>query len=135
MVSTKLREGRRGTITVLEEKPRMRRLIVFITGTLGTPLYLIVLLRLVRDERKRTYNLLRVVNKGAALKPGETAFKQGQDEGANNYRYWTRKAWIIENILRDRVGYYPAKITDNLLNGILEQVQQSNEKPMTFSIK
>ncbi|APO48515.1 hypothetical protein BS614_30810 (plasmid) [Paenibacillus xylanexedens] len=97
--------------------------------------YLTVLLGLVRDERKRTYNLLRVVNRGAALKPGETAFKHGQDEGAMNYRYWTRKAWIIENILRDRAGYYPAKITDNLLNGILEQVQKSNEKPMTFSPK
>ncbi|MCP1137525.1 hypothetical protein NKT34_30150 [Paenibacillus polysaccharolyticus] len=96
--------------------------------------YLTVLLKLVREERKRTYNLLRVVNKGAALLPGESAFKQGQDEGANNYRYWTRKGWIIENILRDRAGYYPAKITDNLLNGILEQVEKSNEKPMTFSL-
>lgn len=97
--------------------------------------YLTVLLRLVRNERKRTYNLLRVVNKGAALQPDESAFKSGQDEGARNYRYWTRKAWIIENILRDRAGHYPAKITDNMLNGIIEQVQQSNEKPMTFSPK
>ncbi|MHA7584731.1 hypothetical protein ACX12E_30795 [Paenibacillus vandeheii] len=97
--------------------------------------YLTVLLRLVRNERKRTYNLLRVVNKGAALQPGESSFKSGQDEGARNYRYWTRKAWIIENILRDRAGHYPAKITDNMLNGIIEQVQQSNEKPMTFSPK
>ncbi|SDM16313.1 hypothetical protein SAMN05428961_110122 [Paenibacillus sp. OK060] len=97
--------------------------------------YLTVLLRLVRNERKRAYNLLRVVNKGAALQPGKSSFKSGQDEGARNYRYWTRKAWIIENILRDRGGYYPAKITDNMLNGIIEQVQQSNEKPMTFSTK
>lgn len=27
-----------GAITVLEERPRMRRLIVFINGTLGTPI-------------------------------------------------------------------------------------------------
>lgn len=95
--------------------------------------YLTLLLRLVRNERKRTYNLLRVVNKGAALQPEK--FKAGQDEGGKNYRYWTRKAWIIENILRDRSGYYPAKITDNMLNSIIEQVQQSNQKPMTFSSK
>lgn len=94
--------------------------------------YLIVLLRLVRDERKRAYNLLRVVNKGAAVQPDTAALQAGQYEGAKNYKYWTRKAWIIENILRDRAGYYPAKITDGLLSGILEQVQQGNEKPMTF---
>ncbi|ETT45259.1 hypothetical protein C162_22023 [Paenibacillus sp. FSL R7-269] len=40
---------------------------------------LTVLLRLVRDERKQTYILLRVVNRGAALHPEESAFKQGQD--------------------------------------------------------
>lgn len=95
--------------------------------------YLTLLLRLVRNERKRTYNLLRVVNKGAALQPEQ--FKAGQDEGGKNYRYWTRKAWIIENILRDRSGYYPVKITDNMLNSIIEQVQTSNQKPMTFSSK
>lgn len=97
--------------------------------------YLILLLRLVRDERKRAYNLLRIVNKGAAVQPDTAALQAGQDEGAKNYKYWTRKAWIIENILRDRAGYYPAKITDGLLSGILEQVQESNEKPMTFSPK
>ncbi|WP_160037235.1 hypothetical protein [Paenibacillus sp. An7] len=56
-------------------------------------------------------------------------FKSGQDEGAKNYRYWTRKAWIIENILRDRAGYYPIKITDNMLNSIIEQM----EKTIIFS--
>lgn len=95
--------------------------------------YLTLLLKLVRNERKRTYNLLRVVNKGAELQPGK--FKSGQNEGAKNYQYWTRKAWIIENILRDRAGYYPIKITDNMLNSIIEQMEESNQKPMTFSPK
>ncbi|CAM4307587.1 hypothetical protein P4H94_23480 [Paenibacillus macerans] len=67
--------------------------------------FLTVLLQLVRQERKLTYNLLRVINKGAALQPG---FEEGQREVGKTYQYWTRKAWIIENILRDRVGYYPA---------------------------
>lgn len=37
--------------------------------------------------------------------------------------------------LMEKDSYYPAKITDNLLNSIIEQVQQSNEKPITFSPK
>ncbi|QQZ64542.1 hypothetical protein JI735_34470 (plasmid) [Paenibacillus sonchi] len=85
--------------------------------------YLIVLLRLVRDERKSAFNLLRIINKGDAAQPEIAALQAGQSEGAKNYKYWTRKAWIIENILRDRAGYYPAKITEGLLSGILEQVQ------------
>lgn len=91
--------------------------------------YLTVLLRRVRLERKRTYNLLRVINKGAALQFG---FEKEQQASSKNYRYWTRKAWIIENILRDRAGHYPAKITDAMLKDILDQVKQSNEKPMQF---
>ncbi|GIP46282.1 hypothetical protein J45TS6_47410 [Paenibacillus sp. J45TS6] len=47
-------------------------------------------------------------------------FKSGQDEGAKDYRYWTRKAWIIENISRNRTSYHPIKIMDNLLNSIIE---------------
>ncbi|WP_348625369.1 hypothetical protein ABFT51_27935 (plasmid) [Paenibacillus peoriae] len=89
--------------------------------------YLTELLTLVRSQRKQVYNSLRIVNKGAALSPG---FEQAQKQGGQNYHYWTRKAWAIENILRERAGFYPAKITLNYLNLFREQVHKSNELPM-----
>ncbi|ALP39412.1 hypothetical protein ASL14_26420 (plasmid) [Paenibacillus sp. IHB B 3084] len=86
--------------------------------------YLTELLTLVRSQRKQVYNSLRIVNKGAALSPG---FGQAQQQGGANYEYWTRKVWVIENILRERAGYYPGKITENYLNRFREQVYKSNE--------
>jgi hypothetical protein len=89
--------------------------------------YLTELLTLVRSQRKQVYNSLRIVNKGAALSPG---FGQAQKQGGQNYDYWTRKAWTIENILRERSGFYPAKITDDYLSRMRKQIDKANETPM-----
>lgn len=89
--------------------------------------YLTELLTLVRSQRKQVYNSLRIVNRGAALSP---AFGQAQKQGGENYHYWTRKAWVIENILRERAGFYPAKITEDYLDRMRQQIDKGNETPM-----
>lgn len=91
--------------------------------------YLTCLLRLVRQERTRIYNYLRIFNR--ANKQQADFVDQAQDMG-ERYEYWTRKMWVIENILRDRAGCFPERITDNYLRDMAENIEKSNCKPMHF---
>lgn len=76
---------------------------------------LLFLLRLARVERAAQYNLLRIYNKagdeGIDLKEYQETFKHQGGE----YEYWTRNCWRIENIIYDRLGYFPEKITDEFI--------------------
>lgn len=89
--------------------------------------YLTCLLRLVRQERARIYNYLRIFKK-ANEQQGDF-LNQAADTGSH-YEYWTRKAWVLENILRERSGFFPAKISDKFLAELLEQIKSVNAKPM-----
>ncbi len=91
--------------------------------------YLIHLLRLVREERTKVYNYLRLFNK---VEDRPSDLEKDKIETGNVYEYWTRKAWIIENILRDRSGFYPERITDGYLTGLASNMIQSNKKTMRF---
>ncbi|WP_368502801.1 hypothetical protein AB3N04_00250 (plasmid) [Alkalihalophilus sp. As8PL] len=46
------------------------------------------------------------------------------------YEQATRKVWSIENKIKDRIGYYPQKITEPFLASYLERIERSEVKPM-----
>lgn len=91
--------------------------------------YLTVLLRLVREERTKVYNYLRVFNK---LEERPADLEDKKIETGREYEHWTRKMWTIENILRDRSGFYPERITDGYLEGLAANMTKSNGKSMRF---
>lgn len=88
---------------------------------------LIVLLRLVRQKRTDYYNYLRLMNKASdqADDFAEHAQLTGKD-----YEYWTRKAWVLENIIRERTGVFPERITDDYLIGMSARAEKINKKRM-----
>ena len=90
--------------------------------------FLIYLLRLVRKERKNQYNYLRLFNK--VMDTGSNEYLEAAQESGKTYEWWTRKAWVIENILRDRMATFPVRVTDYYLSGLIDHIQTYNQKSM-----
>jgi len=89
--------------------------------------FLISLLRLVRAERKQVYNLMRLVNRGNRLQGG---FEASLSDVKADYQFWKRKAYVLENILREQSCVFPVRITDQLLSTMLDQIEQDKHKTM-----
>lgn len=81
---------------------------------------LLVLLRLVREERSKSYNLMRSVQKGSNLIEVDSdtlAFAESE------YRRYTARMKVIEGILIDRMGYKPKRIDDKLLESLKAKIE------------
>jgi hypothetical protein len=95
---------------------------------------ILLLLRLVRQERSKTYSLLSTFNKVMKEEPEEAeSFKESAEEQGTIYDEITRRAWILENILIDRMGYFPERISDEMLLKVREQSLKAQQKLMKIS--
>lgn len=92
---------------------------------------LLELLNYARKERGREYSLLSTLNKG--IDQGGEEYKTAAKEQGRNYEYYTRKAWIIENILLSRMGWFPQRITQNFLDDYKKRCFTSIKKDMKIS--
>jgi hypothetical protein len=91
---------------------------------------LYLLLKEVRDARSQTYYGLQLLNKASKTKK---KLQVTANETGGEYEYYTRKAWVIENILLERQGFFPEKITARVLQYMEEQIQKSKKKTMKIS--
>ncbi|WP_353054178.1 hypothetical protein [Bacillus thuringiensis] len=91
---------------------------------------LYVLLKEVREARSQTYYGLQLLNK---VSKTESTLQATADETGGEYEYYTRKAWVIENILLERQGFFPEKITARVLEYMGEQIRKSMKKTMRIS--
>lgn len=83
---------------------------------------LLILLRLVREERSSTYNLLRMTRKisqGVEVDSGSLALAFAEEE----YRRYTARMKVIEGILIDRMGYKPKRVDDKLLGSLRAKIE------------
>lgn len=96
---------------------------------------LLLALRLARLERHKTYDLLKTFNKASDNMNEEDfqKFEVATEETGNEYDYWTRRCWMLENLLMDRMGYFPQRISNEMLFNIKERSLQAQKKPMVIS--
>ncbi|MGZ0880258.1 hypothetical protein ACWZQY_030420 [Priestia megaterium] len=81
---------------------------------------LLILLRLVREERSKSYNLMRSVQKapeGAGIDKSVIEF------GESEYRLYTVRMKLIEGLLVDRMGYKPKRVDDKLLAALQHRMK------------
>lgn len=90
---------------------------------------LLCLLKHAREYRAQVYKL-RLLTHEAEAQGGSV--EEIQMQSYSDYADATRKAWVIENIIKDRIGYYPQKITDNFLSMYLERIERSQKKRMVM---
>ena len=81
---------------------------------------LLILLRLVREERSKAYNLMRSVQrapKEVLVDSESLAFSESE------YRRYTARMKVIEGILIDRMGYKPKRVDDKLLESLRTKIE------------
>lgn len=102
---------------------------------------LLLILKLAREQRATVYNLMRVFNKASEQvgtnNPSEEQCEQNWESMANEtgkeYEYWTRKCWMIENLLVERLGYFPEKVNEELYGKFVQHNKRSLSKRMKIS--
>ncbi|WP_226530861.1 hypothetical protein [Metabacillus niabensis] len=83
---------------------------------------LLVLLRLVREERTKCYNLMRTIQKApedVIVDPDTLRFAEQE------YRRYTARLKVIEGILIDRMGYKPKRVDDKLLEALRVKIEKN----------
>lgn len=88
---------------------------------------LLHLLQLLRAERRSYFGHVTTFKKAS----NETdQFKEVEAEAGNEYEKITRKVWIVENLLIERLGYIPERISNELLETVLGRIEKSAKKAM-----
>lgn len=88
---------------------------------------LLCLLRHARDYRSEVYKLWLLTHQATAA-CGD--IEEIQEASYSDYEAATRKVWVIENIITDRIGYYPQKVTKKFLAMYVDRIQNSQHKRM-----
>jgi hypothetical protein len=84
---------------------------------------LLVLLRLVREERSKSYNLMRTVQKGSELiEINSDTLTFAEQE----YRRYTARMKVIEGILIDRMGYKPKRVNNKILESLRVKMESEH---------
>lgn len=98
---------------------------------------LVYLLRMARKERSEAYSLRFSIVKGIEQSGDNKEFKElvkdGEQQLYEDYEYWSRKCFVLENIIRERTAFYPASITDQYISKLLYHAERSEKKPMQLS--
>ncbi|MQR84343.1 hypothetical protein GFV16_00090 [Bacillus megaterium] len=98
---------------------------------------LVYLLRMARKERSEAYGLRFSIVKGIEQSGDNKEFKElvkgGEQQLYEDYEYWSRKCFVLENIIRERTAFYPASITDQYISKLLHHAERSERKPMQLS--
>ncbi|MEY2195201.1 hypothetical protein AB7942_21020 [Neobacillus sp. BF23-41] len=66
---------------------------------------LLYLLKMIRKERNDMYHHMQLFHR--AGKEGITGYNEVEKETGRDYMYYTKKAFVVENIIRTRLGYVP----------------------------
>lgn len=123
-------EGNQRVDHVIERRPDEAAIFLSTTALLTfETVDLLFLLKYARSYRSEVYHL-RVISYKAEERKSDQALEEIQQQSYEEYEKATRKVWIIENILKDRIGYYPVKVTEEFLQAYLHRIKQSQKKRM-----
>ena len=91
---------------------------------------LLELLKYMREERRNYFSTMATMKKVSSKIP---EYKEGERMSADEYEMMTRKCFVVESILNERMGYIPKKVTEALILNYDKRVQDPyNEKAMVI---
>lgn len=82
---------------------------------------LLEMLQIARKERSDAYNMLRIVLKSENEVEVDKELKNSVEE---QYRLFTAHVHMIQELLIDRIGYYPKRVDNKLLDRYLSKCQE-----------
>lgn len=90
---------------------------------------LLYLLKFIRKERRDMYHYLKTFQR-AGEQEDTDQFEEIEKETGRNYIYLSKKMFVVENIIRQRLGYVPVRITEPYLVQYLENIKNDKRRPM-----
>ncbi|MEK5105022.1 hypothetical protein MKX83_24075 [Cytobacillus sp. FSL M8-0252] len=96
----------------------------------------ITLYHLLKDVRESWYSIKKALENLKLIEDENILSKPKDDEDdlikqlKREFIDLSKRRYIIENILLERTGYFPPKITQEFLNNIIEQGRIASNKPM-----
>lgn len=90
---------------------------------------LLSLLKSIRAERTEIYKYLNVFYR-VRRKEDSDDFREKEEEAGADYERITRKMFVVENVLRQRLGYVPHRISQQYLEQYLQAMRKDKRKPM-----
>lgn len=91
---------------------------------------LLFLLKFARKERADIYKQRYIIIR--AMKEGADAFTEAEQYTFIEYEKVTRKCFVLENLVRERIGYYPAKLSDSYIQSLAVRMEESTKKDMVI---
>lgn len=91
---------------------------------------LLFLLKLARKERSDIYHRRYIFIR--AMKEGADEFTEAEQYTFSEYEKATRKCFVLENLVRERIGYYPAKLTESYIQTLAARMKESAKKDMVI---
>lgn len=91
---------------------------------------LLFLLKFARKERADIYQQRYIFIR--AMKEGAAEFNEAEEYTFREYEKATRKCFVLENLIRERLGYYPAKLTDSYIQTLAARMEESAKKDMVI---
>lgn len=91
---------------------------------------LLFLLKFARKERADIYQQRYVFIQ--AMKEGANEFSGAEQYAFLEYERATRKCFVLENLVRERMGYYPSKLTDSYIQTLAARMEESVKKDMVI---
>ncbi|GAB0171945.1 TFIIB-type zinc ribbon-containing protein [Lysinibacillus sp. CTST325] len=90
---------------------------------------LLSLLKYARAERTNIYKLMNTFY-NARKQQGIEEYKESEEYSGKEYEKITRKMFVLENLIRQRLGYVPHRITDVYLGKYLAAMEKDKRQPM-----
>lgn len=90
---------------------------------------LLSLLKYARAERINIYKLMNTFY-NARKQQNIEEYKESEEYSGKEYEKITRKMFVLENLIRQRLGYVPQRITDAYLGKYLAEMEKDKRQPM-----
>lgn len=98
----------------------------------------IELFHMLKECRKDWYDIFSLLKWILNVDPNEITDNQELDEAYKplykEYISLTKQKFVIENVILEKAGFLPDKITDEFLGELVRQGRSSSEKPMYIYI-
>jgi hypothetical protein len=91
---------------------------------------LLFLLKFARKERADIYHRRYIFIQ--AMKEGASEFTEAEEYSFREYEKATRKCFVLENLVRERIGYYPSKLTESYIQTLAVRMEESVKKDMVI---
>lgn len=92
---------------------------------------LLFLLKAIRKERSDMYHHMNTFYKARQTEQTDR-FNEYEQISEKDYLYYTKKAFVVENLILTRLGYVPIRITETYLAQYLSNIKKAKKGPMVI---